>query len=245
VSKNYELLRTAETDLELFRNELTAKPAKTAESPAKTKSRVRGEILRLVNRLFLTGSPNTFRTVVFAGVEHGDGCSWVCARAGEALASQAYGKVCLVDANFESPMLHRYFGIDIKRQPAGAIVQQGPVLNLAQPLDGGNLWLLSGSAMASGPFGFMNRETLKGPFESIGSEFSHVIVDSPPVNESNDAVTLGRMADGVVLVLAAHTTHREAARRAVATLTEAKVRILGAVLNKRTFPVPEGLYRRL
>ena len=245
MSKNYEVLRAAEKDLELFRTDLVSKPAGNGHDHGRSPNRVRGEILKLINRLFLTGAPTPCRTVVFAGVEHGDGCSWVCARAGEALAAHAYGKVCLVDANFDSPMLHRYFGIETQSQPAEAIVQQGPVLNFAQPLNGGNLWLLSGSALPPGPSGMMSQERLKAPFEALGAEFTHVIVDAPPVNESDDALTLGRIADGVVLVLAAHSTHREAARRAISTLAEANVRVLGAVLNKRTYPIPKAIYSRL
>jgi Mrp family chromosome partitioning ATPase len=46
-------------------------------------------------------------------------------------------------------------------------------------------------------------------------------------------------------VVQANSTHREVARKAKESLDSAKVRILGAVLNERTFPVPESLYRKL
>ena len=32
---------------------------------------------------------------------------------------------------------------------------------------------------------------------------------------------------------------------AVENLRSSKIQILGAVLNKRTFPIPEGIYNRL
>jgi protein-tyrosine kinase len=53
------------------------------------------------------------------------------------------------------------------------------------------------------------------------------------------------MADGVILILEAHATRRESARRAKESLQAAGVKILGAVLNKRTYPIPEALYKRL
>jgi Mrp family chromosome partitioning ATPase len=56
---------------------------------------------------------------------------------------------------------------------------------------------------------------------------------------------LGGFTDGVVLVLKAHSSRRETARSAVHDLAAANVRTLGAVLNQRTFPIPEKLYRRL
>ena len=53
------------------------------------------------------------------------------------------------------------------------------------------------------------------------------------------------MADGVVLVIEANSTRREAARMAKETFESANVKLLGAILNNRTFPIPESLYRKL
>jgi Mrp family chromosome partitioning ATPase len=61
----------------------------------------------------------------------------------------------------------------------------------------------------------------------------------------SDAIALGKVADGLALVLEANSTRREAAARASENLRAAEIRILAAVLNKRTFPIPEPLYRRL
>jgi succinoglycan biosynthesis transport protein ExoP len=58
-------------------------------------------------------------------------------------------------------------------------------------------------------------------------------------------VGLGQLTDGLVLVLEANSTRREAALRITENLNAAHVQILGAVLNKRTFPIPGPLYSRL
>jgi Mrp family chromosome partitioning ATPase len=55
----------------------------------------------------------------------------------------------------------------------------------------------------------------------------------------------GRLADGVVLVIEAHATRREAARKAKETIEASNIKLLGAVFNKRTFPIPEALYNRI
>jgi len=53
------------------------------------------------------------------------------------------------------------------------------------------------------------------------------------------------LADGLVVVLEANATRREAAVRITDTLRASNVRVLGAVLNKRTFPIPESVYSLL
>jgi Mrp family chromosome partitioning ATPase len=75
--------------------------------------------------------------------------------------------------------------------------------------------------------------------------FDYVLIDAPPVNLSNEAALLGQLSDGVVLVMEANSTRREAARKAKERLEAAKSHVLAAVLNNRTFPIPEGIYRRL
>jgi len=56
---------------------------------------------------------------------------------------------------------------------------------------------------------------------------------------------MGASTDGLVLVLKANSSRRETARGAIHDLRTAKVRVLGAVLNQRTFPIPQSIYDRL
>jgi len=81
--------------------------------------------------------------------------------------------------------------------------------------------------------------------KELRAEFDYVLVDAPPVNLYADAILLGQLADGVVLVVQANSTRRETARKVKETLQAAKVNLLGTVLDKRTFPIPEPFYRRL
>jgi len=58
-------------------------------------------------------------------------------------------------------------------------------------------------------------------------------------------MVLGRMVDGVVLVLEANSTRREVALRVTESLKAMNIPVLGAVLNNRTFPIPAAVYKRL
>jgi Mrp family chromosome partitioning ATPase len=58
-------------------------------------------------------------------------------------------------------------------------------------------------------------------------------------------MSLSSLADGAILVIGADSTRREAALQAKNALVAAKFRLLGAALNKRSFPIPEFIYRRL
>ena len=81
--------------------------------------------------------------------------------------------------------------------------------------------------------------------EDLRRDFTYIVIDSPPLGEYPDAALFARMSDGLVMVVEANDTRRDTARKAKEMLDAGGVSVLGAVLNKRTFPIPEALYRRL
>jgi capsular exopolysaccharide synthesis family protein len=246
MSNNYEVLRQADKDQALFQN-----PGRRAAGADGKRSRpdvtdpAREEAIKLVQRLFLSAGAQSPRTVVFSSVEHGNGCSKVCAQVAEGLASQVEGAVCLVDANLRSPTLHRLFRIENELGLVDAVAQSGPVKKFLQSFNGSNLWILPSGPLLSDSHTLLSSDRFLSRLMELRLEFSHVLIDAPPISPYADAVTLGRLADGLVLVLEANTTRRETARKVKETLEAANVRLLGAVLNKRTFPIPERLYKRL
>jgi capsular exopolysaccharide synthesis family protein len=201
--------------------------------------------LELVQRIFLSRTDGRPRLVVFVGIEHGNGCSGTAASVADSLAESARGRVCLVEANFRSPGLPALFGSTNHYGLTEALRENAPIRSIAKAVNNGRLWLLSSGSLAADSPNLLTSERLKSRFAELRAEFDFVIVDAPPLTPYSDAIALGQLSDGVVLVLEAESTRREAATAAVDNLRAAQVEILGAVLNKRTFPIPEKIYRRL
>ena len=66
---------------------------------------------------------------------------------------------------------------------------------------------------------------------------------APPADLHAESLALGQVVDGVVLVVSANATRRDAVHRVTSRLEDLHVPVLGLVLNDRTFPIPEALYR--
>jgi Mrp family chromosome partitioning ATPase len=208
--------------------------------------RVDEEMYKLVHRVFIGNGSAPPKLIVFTGVESGCGCTWVCARAGEALASAVEVPVCMVDADQLSPGLHRYFGIDDSAELKNDTVTSGSLRKQLTEIRGKNMWLMScGDPQPNRHNGMLGLEKYKARLSELCSEFDYVLVDAPALSRSAQALRLGKMADGVILVVAANSTRRESARRAKESLQSAGVNVLGAVLNRRTYPIPEALYKHL
>jgi len=201
------------------------------------------ESVRLVQRIFLTA--NAPRIVMFGGIDPGNGCTQICSRTAEILASNTTGNVCIVDANLRTPAVPEYFGVTNHFGLSDSLRQQGSIRNFAKKLRPDNLWLLTCGSLSGDTAILINSDVMRSRIAELRSEFDYVLIDSPPLNTYADAAAIGKLADGLVLIIEANATRREAASRVVQNLRASSVNVLGAVLNKRTFPIPESLYRIL
>ena len=83
------------------------------------------------------------------------------------------------------------------------------------------------------------------PVDSLRVSFDNILIDCPPLKSSSDAAVLASSADGVVVVVEAGRTRRAEILNAQRTISVSGGKLLGFVLNKRRYPVPEWLYKRL
>jgi Mrp family chromosome partitioning ATPase len=203
------------------------------------------ELTNLVQRVFLRPGTEAPRMVGFAAVEAQAGCTWVCARVARILAAKVAGSICVVDANPRSPGLHAQFGVTNHADGNDALLRTETLADYAQPLFGKKLWVVSSGYSTSGLDAVAVSERMRSRVASLRTQFEYVLLDLPPLNKYADAIVLGGTCDGVVIVLRANSSRRDAAQRAVADLKAANVRVLGVALNRRTFSVPNAIYRRL
>jgi Mrp family chromosome partitioning ATPase len=249
MSRNFELLHEAGKVQDMLRQRLEVTPSATlavSGSPAlHIEGPARDEILKLVQNLFLAKGPHRTRQVVFVATESGSGTSWICAHAAELLAAQGAGSVCGVDCNLVSPALHRQFHVQNHAGLAEALQGHEPIRHYVQQLSRPNLWLLSSGLIDATSQELLTEETMQRRMLELRSEFDYVLLDVTAVNAANHAAVLGSWCDGVAIVVKANSTNRTEARQVVKDLQAANAPVLGAILNQRTFPIPESIYNRL
>lgn len=199
----------------------------------------REETYKLVQRIFLQNTKNDPRTIVFASVDSGTASSPVCLMVADALRASVGGSVCIVEANFRSPTLPGLLGTTNHYGLTEALIQQGPIRSFAKPIRSEDFWFISSGSVVPDSPNLLDGDRIKERFAELRQEFDYVLVDAPPLNRYADAAALGRMTDGMVLVLEADVTRKEVALRLMQNLQAAQIKVLGAVLNKRTLPIPQ------
>ena len=203
----------------------------------------REQTAKLVQHLFAQADSHSLRIVVFSSADQECGANEICFRAARLLAAQHLGSVCVVDANLRAASSSDSQGLDKLPGFADCLLNAEPCKNIAIEIITDSLWFVPPGI--GGSFsGFFGAECLCQRLTELRRAFKFVLVNAPPVIAYPDALRLGEQSDGLVLVLEANSTRREVARRTKETLEAAKVNIVGAVLNNRTFPIPESIYRR-
>jgi len=204
----------------------------------------RGEASKLVSRLFLQAEKRP-RMVTFAAIEDGGGAGRVCAAAASILAEAISGEICVLNANFEESSFPASFRCHERTGLRDVLLEDSPIREHAHQLQPKNLWLFPGGPRDGDLSQMLHSEKARARLLEFGSEFQHVLINAAPVLRDPGVTALAQLSDGLVLVVEAHSTRREVARRVKEGLELANVRLLGAVLNNRRFPIPSVLYNRL
>lgn len=247
MSHNYDLLIQIESDMRKagMQSPAVADRTVTTEVVPKQSRQSSGvsddEILRFIQRIFLSADGIVPRQVVLCGVDDENGSSSICAVAGQTLAANTSRNVCLVDANLRSPQLADLFGIEGVNPFSGT---SAPLRDQCVKI-GSNLWLAGPEILADKYRSLLPPAELRKRLGLLCEEFDYLLIDAPGTSISGDAQLLGTVADAAILVIEANSTRRLTARKARETFEAAGVRLLGTVLHNRLFPIPERLYRNL
>jgi len=95
-----------------------------------------------------------------------------------------------------------------------------------------NLWLMPAGFCPPNPSELLGSARFKSLIGQVSEHFDYVIIDSPPVLAVTDVSVFAYMMTGVIFVIGAEQTTRQAAVSAMEQLHAARANVLGAVLNR-------------
>ncbi len=194
------------------------------------------QLRTLVQRVFLPGWPKPSRQVVVSAADAHCDSARVCVSIVREMAAVLPGTVCALEADLHSPGMAR-------------MMRQSGMRGCATAPDGSipiapKLWLMQPDNVSGGPEIASYDLGLRRKMSELRQRFDYSLIHAPAACLA-EAVLLGQMADGIILVIQAGSTHRAVAQKALEVLKSAKVQVLGSVLTDRSFPIPEKLYRKL
>jgi succinoglycan biosynthesis transport protein ExoP len=187
------------------------------------------------------------RSLVVTSTGPGEGKTMVAANLAIGFA-QAGQRVILIDADMRRPRVHQIFGQN--QEPGLSNLMVGHAVASATICKSGvpGLWLLNAGRIPPNPAELLGSRRFKEFIALLSQHFDAVIIDSPPIMAVTDSAIVASAASGIVFVVGAEMTSRQAARNAIEQLQNGRPRFFGAVLNRveleRNAFYYSGYYRR-
>jgi capsular exopolysaccharide synthesis family protein len=174
------------------------------------------------------------RTLLVTSPAAAEGKTSVVANLGT-VSARAGERVVLVSCDLRRPRLGKFFGLDEKSGLTTVLKGERTLEQELQQVPGYDcLWVLGAGVVPPNPAELLNGPKAREVFATLQEDFDLVLVDSPPVLPVADAMVLSTYADGTLVVVAPGQTRKAGLQRTAERFAQAKVPMVGIVLNRVT-----------
>ncbi len=185
----------------------------------------------LRTNLIFSSAEATGRVYVVTSARPGDGKTTTVGNLAAALAHNG-ARVLAVDADLRRPTLHLHFGLEMTPGLSDLIVGTSSLADVAKHTSVRGLQVVPCGYQPPNPAELLGSNSLKELIGVLRKRFDWVLFDAPPVLAMADAMVLGGVVDGAVLVVRADETPLPSVHRAVDQLVGVGARLTGIVLNR-------------
>jgi capsular exopolysaccharide synthesis family protein len=148
--------------------------------------------------------------------------------------AQTGASVVIIDADMRRPRLQSIFdmrGAEGLSSILSSETSEGDMLALVRHDEESGLNVLTSGPIPPNPAELLGSDQMRRLMTVLQSNYTHVVVDSPPVSSFTDGVLISSMVDGVLLVVHGGKSSRHIVRRSKQLLSDVGAKIFGVVLN--------------
>ena len=181
---------------------------------------------------------------MITSAEAGEGKTVTCINLGIVLTERTERTTLIIDCDLRKSKIASHLNVENSPGMAELIRGSAAVDATVQPTVYPNLFVLPAGNVERREVGeLVGKPELHEIIAQLRPKYDYVLLDAPPVNRAADAGMLGQAADGALLVVRMHKTHRESVDRAIRLLHSSNVTVSGLVLTHQKFYIPSYLYR--
>lgn len=180
------------------------------------------------------------RTIQITSAQAGEGKTTTVVNLAAAFA-QAGETVVAVDCDLRRPRLHEYFGLDRYVGFTSVLLGEKELNDVIRGAsDFPNLSVLAAGPLAPNPSELLGSDAFAEVLERLATEYSIVLLDSPPVLPVTDALVLSRSADATLMLAASGVSSTRRVKRSVDSLRQVAAPLVGTVLSAAPHEVAYG-----
>jgi capsular exopolysaccharide synthesis family protein len=142
-------------------------------------------------------------------------------------------RVVLVDADLRAGQLHDRFGLTRGDGLTAVLNGDTPLADALRPVEvpGGALRVLTTGKLPANPADLLSSESLSTVLAQLADGADYLVVSSPALLPYNDALSIARHADGVIMVATARSTRRRNLADGAGKLRRVGAPAVGVVLD--------------
>ncbi len=183
----------------------------------------------LQTNLSFTVSDKELRVIAVTSSSPREGKSFISANLAVAI-SQMGKRVLLIDADMRRPRQHKIWQLPNLSGLSNILVNQAQLPNTAQEalvtLD-----VLPVGQLPPNPVAILDSQRMATVVKEATRDYEFVIIDTPSLTAVADALVIGKFVDGMLMVVRPGEVESGAVSAAKSALEQAKVNVLGMVVN--------------
>lgn len=160
------------------------------------------------------------------------------------ISRQIIGKILVVDADFQQPSVHRYMDLPVEKGFVDILENKADLKETIKKTSVPNLHIMSAGQYKGGNRMLFASPIMSGLMRKLREEYEFVIFDVPPINDHPETGVLATFLDGVLFLLKAEHTSKQAIEMARVQLSYFNVKIMGCFLTSVEEHIPKFIFQR-
>ncbi|HEY0349497.1 MAG TPA: polysaccharide biosynthesis tyrosine autokinase [Pyrinomonadaceae bacterium] len=148
--------------------------------------------------------------------------------------AQTGASVVIIDGDMRRPRLRSIFDLPERDGLSSILSSDATPEDMLRSVvrdEASGLFIMSSGPVPPNPAELLGSDQMRKLLATLSEKFTHVVIDSPPVNSFTDGVLIGSMVDGVLLVVHGGKSSRDVVRRSRQLLLDVGAKLVGVVLN--------------
>lgn len=181
------------------------------------------------------------RKLLITSTTSGEGKSTIAANLALILAQNG-SRVLIMETDLRRPSISRWFKVDASPGLTEYLSEGGGNIVKATPFE--NVYCVPAGKPHTKPAELLGSPAMDDYLKSMDKHFDFVIIDAPPILGLADSMVLSTRVDGVLLVVKAASTEKDAVQETVKRLRTINAPLVGSILNYVDFSQREyGYYQ--
>ncbi|WP_372768104.1 tyrosine-protein kinase family protein [Pseudoalteromonas sp.] len=202
----------------------------------------KNELKLLESNLMEAFNGDRLQTILVTSSKSGEGKTVTAVSLARKLALENNYKVLLVDSNIQSPKLHDIFSLPIQPGLSECLNGDADTRQVCHPSDSNNLHVMPLGVPKGHISQVIKDHKLDDLIVELKSLYDYIIFDTTYVLGTSEVSLICSAFDAILLVLECESTKWQVVKTAADKLTSSNGKLLGTILNRRQFYIPQFFY---